>query len=66
MKKKNKKKRVWCNFRIIEWFLGIYFDEYNELPNAKRNKMDPKYDLDNLFLETYNYDDWFKNQESTD
>ena len=28
--------------------------------------MEPKYDLDNLFLETYNYDDWFKNEESTD
>ena len=25
-----------------------------------------KYDPTNLFLETYNYDVWFKNEESTD
>ena len=32
-------------------FLGIYFDEYHELSDAKRNKMQPKYDSDNLFIE---------------
>ena len=28
--------------------------------------MEPKYDPENLFLETYNYDYWFQNKESTD
>ena len=28
--------------------------------------MEPKYDPDNLFLKTYNYDEWFENEESTD
>ena len=36
--KKKKKQNVFCSFRIIKWFLGIYFDEYNELPNAKIKK----------------------------
>ena len=33
-------------------FVEIYFDEYKELLNAKRNKMQPKYDTVSLFLET--------------
>ena len=33
-------------------FLGICFDENNELPDAKGNKMEPRYDPDTLFLET--------------
>ena len=41
----------------------MYFDEYNELPD---DKMEPKYDPNNLFLETYNYVDWFENEELTD
>ena len=32
-------------------FLGICFDEYNELPGGKRNKTEPKYDPNNLFFE---------------
>ena len=28
--------------------------------------MEPKYDSDNLFLKTYNYDAWFENEQSTD
>ena len=35
-------------------FLGIYFNEYNELSDAKRNKMKDKNKPSNLFLETYN------------
>ena len=52
-----------------EWynsFLEIYYDKCNELPDNKRNKMDPKYDHKTLFLERYDYDDWFENKESTD
>ena len=47
-------------------FLGIYFNEYNEILDAKRNKMKHKYEPKKLFLETYNYDVWFENQESSD
>ena len=44
-------------------FLGTYFDEYSELPDAKRNEMDSKYDLNNLLDERYNYHDCFENEE---
>ena len=44
--------------------LGIYFDEYYELSDAKRNKMKYKYDPKKLFLETYNnYNVLFENEE---
>ena len=46
--------------------LAIYFNEYNELPDAQRNKMEHKYDPTKLFLETYNYVAWFENKESID
>ena len=31
--------------------LAVYFDEYYELTDAKRKKMQPKYDPDHLFLD---------------
>ena len=40
-------------------FPGIYFDEYNDLPDAKRSNMDPKYASNNLELEDFSYDEWF-------
>ena len=43
--------------------LETYFDEYNELSGAKINKMDPKYDPESLFLNTYNYEPRFENKE---
>ena len=46
--------------------LEIYFDEYNELSDAKRKDIELKYDPTNLFLKTYNYELWFENEESTD
>ena len=46
--------------------LETYFDEDNELSDAKRKKIELKYDSNNLFLKTYNYDLWFKNEELTD
>ena len=47
-------------------YLGIYFDDKNELSDAKRNKMKLKCDPDDLFLEIYNYDDLFVNGERND
>ena len=34
--------------------------------DALKRKLGNKYDPTNLFLETYNYDVWFENKESTD
>ena len=67
--KENSKKKITNVYdtasELYNDFLGIYFDEYNKLPDATENKMEPKYDPDNLFLKTYNYDVWFENEEST-
>ena len=45
--------------------LGIYFDECYDLPNAKRSKVDPKYDPAYLSLCEYDYSEWFR-KESDD
>ena len=50
---------------IYNELLETYFDEYNELWDAKRKNIDLKYDSNNLFFKTYNYDLWFENKEST-
>ena len=47
-------------------YLSIYFDQYTALSNAAKGKLGNNYDPDNLFLETYNYDAWFENEESID
>ena len=47
-------------------FLEVYYDEYNELSDDKRNKMDPQYKPEELFLEEYNYEGWYENEESSD
>ena len=44
---------------------SIYFDQYNDLKLAKQKNVNPKYDNTNLFLETYNYDNYFENGELT-
>ena len=47
-------------------YLSIYFDQCTALSNATKGKLGNNYDPDNLFLETYNYDAWFENEESID
>ena len=48
-------------------YLETYFDQYMALLDDKKRKLGNKYDPVNLFLvETYNYDDWFKNEKLTD
>ena len=37
-----------------------YFDEYYDLSDAKRSKIDSKYELANLTLDEYNYNEWYK------
>ena len=66
-KEKKKKKNVYdAASESYNELLETYFDEYNELSDAKRKNIELKYDPNNLFLKTYNYDLWFKNEESTD
>ena len=45
--------------------LEIYFDEYNDLSVAKK-KINPKYNPDNLMFNTYEYQDWYEEEESDD
>ena len=52
--------------KLYNNLLGIYFDEYYGLAEAKRKKLESKYEPDKLFLEAYNYDVWCENQESSD
>ena len=47
---------------IINDLLAIYFDEYHELSDIKRKKMEPSYDPNKLFLKTLNYHAWFENE----
>ena len=46
--------------------LETYFDEYFELSDAKRKKIEPKYEPSKLFLEAYNYDARFEKEKSVD
>ena len=44
-------------------YLVIHFDEYKSLSDAKKRELGNKYGPINLFLEKYNYDIWFENEE---
>ena len=61
---KEKKTTVHDNVSGIYMYLETYFDQYMALSDSKKRKLGNKYDSVNLFLETYNYDDWFKNEKS--
>ena len=57
-KEKTKKKKINVYDPISELYnesIEIYFDEYNELSDAKKN-IELKYDPNNLFHKTYNYE----------
>ena len=45
--------------------LRTYFDEYYYLSDAERKKMNNKYKPETLFVKRYNYNDWYKNVESS-
>ena len=47
-------------------YLETYFDQYMDLSDNKKRKLGNKYDSGHLFLETYNYDHWFKIEELAD
>ena len=45
-------------------YLGIYFDQYMTLSDAREKNLGNKHNPINSFLETYNYNWWFENGES--
>ena len=48
-------------------YLATYFNHYMTLSDNIKSKLGNKYDPVNLFLiDTYNYDNWFKNEELAD
>ena len=53
-------------FELYNECLENYFDEYKALSDAQKRKVGIKYDTINLFVERYNYDVWFENEESPD
>ena len=65
--KKNRKEKIKCIYHISSElynnFLETNYHEYNGLSDGKRNKIDPKYDPKNLFLEGYDYSVWSENEE---
>ena len=68
-KEKTKKKKINVYETAAELyndFPETYFDGYNELSDAKGKPIELKYDTTNLFLNTYNYNLWFENEELTD
>ena len=48
---------------LCKSYLGVYFDQCKTLSDARKRELGKKYDPINLFLETYNYDNWFENEE---
>ena len=45
---------------LYEDLLEIYFDEYNDLSDAEKSKVDRKYDPINRTLDEYGYNKWYK------
>ena len=49
---------------LYNYFLQTHFNYYYDLSDAKKSKMDPKYDLGKLILDEYGYSEWY--QEKSD
>ena len=54
-----------ATLKLYHEMLQIYFDEYYDLSDAKRSKMDPKHDPIYLTLDGYDYEEWYE-EESDD
>ena len=48
---------------LYNTLLPIYFNDYNNIEDVKKEMMDKKYDPSNLFLKGYKYDEWNKTNE---
>ena len=61
---KEKKVTLYDNAsELFNEYLEIYFNEYKALSDAQKKELGNKYDLNNLFLEIYNYDVWLESEE---
>ena len=61
---KTKKMNVYdATSELYNELLKIYLDKYYDFSDARRSKMDPKYDPINLMLDTYDYTEWFKSED---
>ena len=46
-------------FKLFNQQMGKLDDEYNELSNAVKNEFCSRYNISDLFLDVYDYDNWF-------
>ena len=49
--------------KLYNVLLKTYFDEYYNLSDAKRSKMDPRYDPANLTLDEHEYSELYKKRQ---
>ena len=67
IKQKAGKKKASAYSELYNNLLGIYYNEYNELSDAQRRKLDDNYDPKNLIPKGYDYSFRSENEEeSTD
>lgn len=61
------KKNVYdTSLTLCKNLLGIYFDKYEEISNAKIKTLEHKYEAANLISNTYDYMGWLTEKESGD
>ena len=46
-------------FKLFNQQMGKLDDEHNELSNAIQNEFCSRYNISDLFLDVYDYDNWF-------
>ena len=46
--------------RLYDGCMENYFDEYNSIIDAEKEKIDKKYDPANLFTWEYDYSKWYE------
>ena len=63
---KNENLKVYdAAFELYNELLGIYLGKCNDISDATVGKMDPKYDLLNMTLNAYDYEQQFKKDEES-
>ena len=61
---KEKKRTLYnTSSELYSTYLGIYFGQHMAFPDASKKELGDKCNPINLFLDIYNYDDWFENEE---
>ena len=63
---KERKVSVYDNTpELYSEYLEIYFGQYMALLDARKRKLENKYNPINLFLDTYSYNSWFEESHDT-